>query len=148
VETQARPMRVALAFAVGVLTAAALGSIAQTQINLAAIEGLSADVPLAVRMHTTVEDLLGFGPLYAAIVAAAFLVAMPLASFIGRRARTAYLALHALAGAAAILAAILLINAVLPMTPIAATRHLAGTAALALAGAIGGLVYGVLRGRL
>jgi hypothetical protein len=140
--------RTLLAYAAAVLTAAALGSIAQTQFNLAAIQGLGVELSPAVRLRTTGHDLVGFAPRYAALVAVALLVALPLAELLARWAPRWRGALVILAGGASVLAAIVVLNAALPMTPIAATRYAAGTAVMSAAGALGGLAYLAVRGRM
>lgn len=138
-------VRLFVAFAAAVLVAAILGSVAQTQFNLAFIAQLGVEVPLAVRLESTVADLVGFAPLYAAAVAVAFAIAFSLTELVARRMAWRG-SLFAIAGGAAIAVAILLANAALPMTPVAATRVVSGIAVLALAGAVGGWVYHALRG--
>jgi hypothetical protein len=140
--------RTLLAYAAAVLTAAALGSIAQTQFNLAAIQALGVEVSPAVRLQTTAQDLASFAPRYAALVGAALLIALPLAELLAGRVPGWRVALAILAGGTSVLAAIVILNAALPMTPIAATRHASGTAAMAAAGALGGLAYLAVRRRL
>lgn len=55
------------------LVTAVFASIVQTQINLAALLALDAPVTLAVRAKLTLEDILRFGPVMAAIAGAALL---------------------------------------------------------------------------
>lgn len=135
-------LRLLLAWLAATLVTAVTGSIVQTQFNLAAIAALGAPVPFALRLQTTLHDLAGFAPLLAGITAAGFLVAFCVAALLvvrlwpGRRAL-----LYTLAGATAVAAAILLMNATLPVTAIAAARSLAGFLALASAGALGGRVF-------
>lgn len=126
-------------FAATLVTAVA-GSIVQTQYNLAAIAMLGAPVPIALRLQTTLQDLAGFAPMLAAVAGAGLLVALPVASWLGRRLARPVL-LYTLAGAAAIAAAILLMNGVLPVTAIAATRSTAGFLALTACGALGGWTF-------
>lgn len=143
----ARPaFRLLAAFAAAVFSAAALGSVIQTQYNLGFVARLGVEVPLATRLHTTVADVAGFGPLLAALLAAAFAAGFVVAEPLARRFPQSRRALFPLAGAGAVAAAILLLNAALPMTPIAATRSAAGTIALAAAGAVGGAIYHAVRG--
>jgi hypothetical protein len=136
--------RVLLAWLAATIVTAATGSIVQTQFNLAAIAALGAPAPLPLRLQTTLHDLAGFAPVFAGITAAGFLVAFLVAGLLLRfwPARRAFL--YSLAGAAAISAAILLMNAMLPVTAIAATRSLPGIFALAAAGALGGYAFAVL----
>ncbi len=137
-------LRPVLAYVAAVLTAAALGSVIQTQFNLAALARLGIDIPLPVRISTTLADLAGFAPRYAGLVAAAFAVAFALAELVVRLLGGWHHVVSVLAGIGAIAAALALMNTALPMTPIAAARSLEGIAALAVAGGIGGTVYHAL----
>jgi hypothetical protein len=132
--------------AAAALTGAA-GSILQTQFNLAAIAAVGAPVPLPVRLQTTLQDLAGFAPLFTGIVAAGFLVAFPVAGWLARHLPGNRTLLYTLAGAAAIAVALLLSNALLPITAIGATRSLAGLLALCAAGALGGRLFAALAPR-
>lgn len=137
-------LKVLFAWIAASALAAAVGSILQTQFNLAAISAIGAPVPFAVRLQTTLQDLAGFAPTYAAVVAAGFLVAFFVAGWLVRRWPQRRNSLYMLAGAAAIISAILLMNAALPITGIGATRSLAGLIALGAAGAPGGRLFAAL----
>jgi hypothetical protein len=137
-------LKLVLAWLAATMVTAATGSVIQTQFNLAAIAAVGADVPFGVRLQTTLHDLAGFAPMFAGITAAGFLVAFVAAGLLARRWPARRTLLYASAGAAAIAAAILLINAQLPMTPIGATRQLAGLLALAAAGGLGGWAFAAL----
>lgn len=133
-------LKLPFAWLMATLLAAALGSVIQTQFNLAAIARLGAPVPPALRLQTTLQDLAGFAPVLAAVVGAGFMVALPVAAWLVRRLRRRAL-LYTLAGAAAVATAILLMNALLPITAIAATRSVAGFLALSACGALGGWTF-------
>lgn len=124
------------------------GSIVQTQFNLAALQELGVPVPLDVRLHTTTQDLIGFAPLFAALVAAALLVAFVMAGLLLRWLPLPVVALHILAGTAAILALLLVMDAMLPVTPIAAARSMGGLLTLSLTGAAGGLLFAAIARRM
>jgi hypothetical protein len=117
------------------------GSIIQTQYNLAAIAGIGAPSSLAVRFQTTLQDLVGFAPAFAIIAAGAFLVAFPVAAWLGRSRRKHRTKLYAAAGAAVIATALLVMNTLLPVIGVGATRWTSGLLALSAAGALGGLVF-------
>ncbi|WP_111656177.1 hypothetical protein [Isoalcanivorax indicus] len=139
-----------LYFVLAVLAASLLGSIIQTQFNLASIAALGGEVPLALWLATTLEDVVGFGPLYAGMMAVALLPALLVAALVWRlmpgtapgRREGLRLTLYALAGAVGIFAAFQLANMAAPMpTLIAATRGVGGTLAMMLSGALGGWVF-------
>jgi hypothetical protein len=139
-----RFVRTLLAWLAAVVVTAGTGSILQTQFNLAAIAALGAPVPLGVRLQTTLQDLAGFGPLMVLITACGFALAFPVAAWLARRRPGWSALLYTLAGGTALAIAILLMNALLPMTLIGATRWLGGILALVAAGALGGRVFALL----
>lgn len=132
-----RLFRFLLAVAVAVVS----GSVVQTQFNLLALRALEVELPAPVWLATTARDIAGFAPAYGVVVAVAFLLALPVAAWLGRRAPGLRLGLYTLAGGLAILAALLAMNALLSISAIAATRSLAGLTAMVGTGALGGLAY-------
>lgn len=137
-------LKLLLPWLAATLVTAASGSVVQTQFNLAAIAGLGAPIPPALRLQTTLQDLAGFAPVFAAVAGAGLLLAFPVATWLVRRLPARRILLYALAGAAAVATAILLMSALLPVTPIGATRSLAGFLALTACGALGGWTFGRL----
>jgi hypothetical protein len=130
-----------IAWLAAVAVTAAVGSVIQTQLNIARIVELGAEVGIGQRLETTLQDLLGFAPLWAIIVAAGLLVALLTAGGLSRFRPGWSLGLHALAGLAAPLVALLLMEAMMPVTVVAAARTWTGLVLLSLPGAIGGLLY-------
>jgi len=141
-------LRTLLYFLLAVLLASALGSVLQTQFNLANLQALGAPMSLSVRLHTTGLDLLGFSPTFAVLVLLGFVFALPSASLLARSWPGGRWLLFALAGALAVLAAMALANALLPMpTLIGANRSLAGTLGLMACGSLGTLLFASLAQR-
>ncbi|WP_376695379.1 hypothetical protein [Wenzhouxiangella sp. EGI_FJ10305] len=136
-----KALRWFLAWLAAVLVTAALGSIVQTQINLARIAELGVSVSLSERLETTLADLFGFAPLWAIIVAAGLLVALLVADGISRRWPFSTTGLHVLAGFLAPVVALLVMDAMLPVTAIAAARTWSGVFLIGLPGAVGGWIY-------
>jgi len=131
-----------LAFAAALLLATAWGSLVQTQYNLAALQGLGQSIDAATRWQTSFQDLLGFGPVYAAIVLAAWLPAFAAAFWLCHRSGSYRVCLLPLATSLSLIAAIRLINAFAPMPVlIYATRTLDGLLAMAVGGLLGGLLF-------
>lgn len=136
------------AFVFATLVATALGCIVQTQVNLAAIVAMGVEVPPWMRLRTTLQDLLGFSRTMAPIAVATLLLALPVATWIARRVGSGRTALCALGAAVGFYVAIPLANAAASMPAlIAATRGAPGMAAMALALAAGGAVFGWLTQR-
>lgn len=137
-----RWIRVLGRWLLAVLATASSGSMVQTQLNLAELAAMGQSIGLDLRLHTTLLDLARFAPLFAAIVGGGFLIALPLASWlIGRGNGRRWLA--PLAGAVALLVALLLMRWLVGLTPIAAARTPIGFAALVACGAFGGWVWGL-----
>lgn len=137
--------RTLLQFLLAVLLATAVGSIIQTQYNLAAIQAIGAPIPLGVRLRTTGLDLLGFSPTFGLLVLLGFLFAMPVAAWSSRVLPTLRWPVFALAGAVAVLLALMLANALAPMpTLIAANRTVSGTLGLMASGSAGALLFAAL----
>lgn len=136
-----KAVRVLLGWVIAVVTAVAAGSIIQTQFNLSRIQALGADINLVTRLSATWHDLLNFTPAYALLVSIAFALAWPVAGLLKRWLPDQRTLLFTLAGFSAIWAMIAIMNRALPVTPIGATRGLAGLIALSLAGAAAGWLY-------
>ncbi len=130
------------------LLAAAWGSVVQTQWNLQALVGVGVDISAAERARTTWQDLIGFGPVYAGILAAGWLPALGVAALVGRRWPTWRSPLLAAAAGVGMVAAVRTIDAVAPMPVfIDATRHLPGLLAMAAGAAMAGWFYARLTAR-
>lgn len=136
-----RKLRTVVAWFAAVLVTAVAGSVIQTQFNLAMIRRLGAPVSLTDRLETTLHDLAGFTPTYALLVAAGFLIALPVSGLLARFWPAGRMVLHGLAGGTAIVGALLVMNALLPVTMIGAARFPSGIATLALPGMLGGLLF-------
>jgi hypothetical protein len=138
-------LRVIFFYVIGVLLATVLGSIAQTQINLWELQQLAVSFPWAERLAVTLDDLAGFTPFFGVMVAASFLVALPVAQGLGKIFKPWRWLLFFLAGAVGIWVACLVANYVLPMpTFIAATRGTPGLLILMASVGIGSWLFGRL----
>lgn len=130
------------------MLAAVWGSMVQTHWNLQGLVDLGVDVPAAERARTTWQDLLGFAPVYAGILAAGWLPSLVLATFLARRWPAWRSPLLATAAGAGMVTAVRCVDAVAPMPVfIDATRHLPGLLAMAAGAVIAGLLYARLTTR-
>lgn len=133
--------KVLLGWSAAVVTATLTGSVVQSQLNLAAIGALSQRISLGDRLGTTVFDLVNFAPLWGAVVGFGFLLGWPIAGLLVRRWPDGRRVLFPLAGFVAVVTALQVMNAALPVTVVAAARSLSGLLLLALCGALGGWIY-------
>ena len=137
-----------LALAAAWLLAAAWGSVVQTQFNLQALVVLHVPVPPGLRALTTLQDLAGFAPVYAGILAAGWLPALGLAAWLARRWPAARTALLTTAAGLGMVAAVRAVDALAPMPVfIDATRGWAGLFGMAAGAALGGWLYARLSRR-
>ncbi len=128
--------------------AAAWGSVVQTQWNLQALVGLGVDIAAAERVRMTWQDLIGFAPVYAGIVAAGWVPALAAAAWLARRRPDWRSALLAAAAGVGMVAAVRAVDAVAPMPVfIDATRHLPGLLLMAAGAALAGWLYALLTQR-
>ncbi len=124
------------------LLASAWGSAVQTQFNLQALVGLGVEVPAALRAETTWRDLIGFGPVYAGILAAGWMPALAAAAFLARRWPDWRSPLLTAATGLGMIAAVRAVDAVAPMPLfIDATRSLTGLLLMAAGAVLAGWVY-------
>ena len=131
-----------VAFLAAWLLATAWGSGVQTQFNLNAIAALGIAIAPTLRLQTTLQDLLGFGPVYAGIVLLAWLPAFAAAAWLARNRPAWRLALFGLAAGVGLVVAIRSVDAVAPMPVlIDATRGLAGLLAMTLGSVIAGVGF-------
>lgn len=136
-----RVIRILCGWLLAVAIAALLGSVIQTQYNLADLGRLGVTIEPGTGLDATVHDLLHFAPLYGGLIGVAFAVAWPVAGMLARRRPAARRWLFPLAGLAAVAVMLVTMNAVLPVTPVAATRDASAVLLMALAGGVAGLVY-------
>lgn len=132
-----------LAFIAALLVGTLLGSLVQTQFNLLAIQSMGFPVPFEVRLMTSAQDLLFFGPVFAALFGGSFLVSQPVSLLINRWLPPVWHPPLCAAGAAAGLGVTLkLVDTLAPMpTLIAATRSASGTLALVACAALAGWLF-------
>jgi hypothetical protein len=140
--------RVLQALAAGWLLASAWGSVVQTQFNLQALVALGVPVPPGLRALTTLQDLAGFAPVYAGILAAGWLPALGLAAWLARRWPAARTALFTAAAGAGMVVAVRAVDALAPMPVfIDATRGWPGLLSMAAGATLGGWLAARLSAR-
>ena len=119
-----------------------------TQFNLAAIVGLGYEVPVLVRLVTTLQDLAGLIPLYAPVLSLALALAFVFTHYVLGRLINPTLMLFALAGFVAVATAHLTMNAALGLVAVAPVRSYPGLLSQAIAGGLGGAAYWMARDKM
>ncbi len=129
------------AFLAGILVAYTIGAFLATQHVLGQLTMMGMNIDFGVWAHATLHDLVGMFPLYGALMAAAFLAALPVVLLICR-GRPGWRRIGYTTGFfAAIIVLHLLMPALLNVHPVAATREFGGLIQQGLAGAVGGFVF-------
>ncbi|MFC0446253.1 hypothetical protein ACFOD1_12585 [Pseudidiomarina halophila] len=135
-------VRMILAFVIAMVAAAIVGSIIQTQFNLAALAELSVPISFDTRISTIIHDLLHFSPMFAVIVAAVMMIALPVAYALARWQQHRERWWFTLAGFIGLLVGFWVVNNLAPMpTLIAATRTWTGLLSMALTGGFAGWLF-------
>lgn len=134
-------LRVLAAWLAAVVAATVAGSLIQSHFTLAAIGRIHEPVAWRDRLVVYGHDLMHFAPLWGVIVALGLLIAFVVAGWVGRHRPAWRWTLFPLAGLVAVLTALLVMQAMLPVTLIAAARSGLGVVLLGLGGALGGAVY-------
>jgi hypothetical protein len=134
-----RWLQIFLALVTGLLVAAAMGAVVQTQFNLQAMVSMDVPVPVDLRALTTLQDLIGFAPVYASILAAGWLPALGLGAWLAQKWPAARSALFIAAASTGMVAAVRAVDALAPMPVfIDATRTWPGLLGMAAGAALGG----------
>lgn len=136
-----RWIRTVLAWALAVLSAYALATLAATQSVISRLDGMGIPVSFAERLSMSAQDLLGMSSLYLPLIAVALLLAWPVAGWLGRRSPEKRTLLFALAGGTALLCIHLALNWSFDITLVAVARTPLGLLSQVLAGAAAGYVY-------
>lgn len=138
-------VRIFLAFLLSVAVAASLGAWLHSFETQNALIAAGLDFPIGDRIRSAVEDYLGLVPgLYGAVIAVALAIGFAVAAILRRLIKPLAPVAFPLAGAAAVaLTLFLMSQQYYTTTPIAGARGAFGFALQCLAGAIGGLVFGM-----
>ncbi|MEL6363433.1 MAG: hypothetical protein AAFR11_01165 [Pseudomonadota bacterium] len=137
--------RLIVAYLLAAATALVAASAASTHFVLAGLQDLGADVTLSERLSQTWKDLVGVAPAYGAVIAAGFGVALPVGWLVGQVLAPIRFLRFPAAGAAAIGLALFLMYRQFDVVPIIGAQSTPGLVAQLAAGALGGLVFAVLR---
>lgn len=138
-------VRIILVFLLAVLISVVLGTLVQTQVNLADLTAIDTPISTDDRLQATGHDLLRFTPLMTLLVGVSFLFALPAAEVVSRVLKPMRVIVFFLAGAVGILVAFRALDWYAPPPVlIAATREWAGTLAIMAVVGIGSALFGLI----
>ena len=138
-------IKVLKAFLPATILAFLLASVLSTQMILARVQAMGLDIPVHVRVMTTLQDIVGMASSYLLLITLAFALALPVAARLARVITERSVVLYILAGFVAIAVLHIALQFTLGIHPIPATRTLPGFLGQCLAGAAGGWCYYRLR---
>ena len=131
------------------LVGSVLGTLAQSQINLNALQNLGVGIPLDTRLHTTIHDLGNFSPVYAVIFGCSFAVSQVVALLFTRFTGTAWRTFWCVFGAAlGLWVTFKVVDMIAPMPIlISSTRTAGGMFSMLAAAAVSGALFSKLSTR-
>jgi predicted signal transduction protein with EAL and GGDEF domain len=138
-------LRVLAAFVAAVLVTYGLEAIAQTQHVMSRLVDMGMPVTFSDRLAATLDDLVGMAPLYMPMLAVGLAIAFGIAAGVMRLAPRWRPVGYPLAGGLAVLVLHVSLTLALGITPIAVARTTLGLTSQALAGAVGGWAFAMLR---
>lgn len=136
-----------LSWAFAVVVAYVFASIFSTQMVLARLSGMGAEVTMAMRWETTVGDLVGLWQ-YALAIAVAFAIGFFVASLVKALLPMLAKIAYPTAGATSIAVALGIMFVIYGIVPIGGGQTTPGFILQMLAGAIGGVVFELSRPKL
>ena len=133
--------KLSISFAMSVVVAYTLASVAHTQQVLSGLLGLGVSIPLADRLAMIAGDWIGLY-LYMAVIAIGLLIAFSIMGLLRRIVPVPRVLLYGVGGALAMLVILVSMRELGSLTPIAGARGAVGLILQCVAGAIGGIVFG------
>ncbi|MBN4046559.1 hypothetical protein JYU02_01015 [bacterium AH-315-P15] len=140
-------IRVVFAYGLAVVVGTILVTAAATQITLQELVALGIDIPMNVRLESTMRDLAGFSPTLAPLLVIGFLAAFLAAAMVIHFVPSWRTIGYTLAGFATIIVVMAAVKFFINMqlysgiTPVPAARTLAGLMIMAAGGALAGLTF-------
>jgi len=136
-----KAMRTVFGFILAVVVVVVVGAGAHAYFNQGALEALGATFTPAMRVGWIFHDITGMAPLYGAIMGVGLLIAFIVAGIVSSWMPSLRSIVYVVAGAVAVACAITVMGQVFGTTPIASTRSMDGFIGQAVAGALAGLAY-------
>ena len=128
-------------FLLAVAVATLIGCVSATQFVIAALADIEINVPMSDRLSTTGHDVIGMGQMLYLVYGVALLVGFVVAWLCSRWLPGARQTWFTVAGAAATVSVLLILDAMMGGMPVAGARGIPGLLGQALAGAVAGYVF-------
>jgi len=138
-------MRMVLGYILAVVVVLIVGAGAHAFFNQGDLAALGADFTIGQRVEWIIHDIIGMAPLYGAIMGTALLIAFLVAGLVSRFASGLRSIVFAVAGAIAVGVALTAMTQVFGITAIASAREMDGFIGQAIAGALAGLTYVMIK---
>ncbi len=130
-----------------VLVTFLMASISHTQFVLMELARVGAEINLTTRISASLQDLLGFLPSYAPVIAIGLLLGFSISNWVKAKFNSDSLGWYPIAGGLSLLTIHAAMYPILEITLIAGARSNAGLAVQIMAGVIGGWLFYLLRKR-
>lgn len=138
-------MRTLWAFICALLATHIIGTIASAAPHLSWLASQGMDITTSVRLDAYLQAITGMLLAYLPLAGIALLIGFAVASFIVARVPSLTTLGYALAGFAAMIVLMLILNTVFEIAAIPSTRSVGGLLAQGAAGAIGGLMFKLMK---
>lgn len=128
-------------FVAAVLATIVVASVVHSHFTIRGLRAVGAEIGPSDAAQLAWGDLIGLAPTLGAVIAIALLVGFIVAAIVLRYVRLPRWVGYAVAGMAAMLVALWLMQLQFDITPIGTARTAGGLMSLGLAGALGGLLF-------
>jgi hypothetical protein len=132
------------AYLLCVLSAYVLATLFATQSVISRLQEMGITLSFTEKWNMSLQDLAGLTGIFLPVIALGFLIALVVATLIGRRKPAWLVFLFPLAGAVAVVAVHISLKAMFGITVVAVARSIPGLLTQAAAGAIGGYAFAFL----
>lgn len=140
-------MKLVIDYLLAVLVTFCLASISHSQFVLLELAKVGAEISFSTRVSGTFQDLVGFLPAYAPVIALGMLIGFSLITWISSKFKSGFAGWYPIAGGLSLLTIHAAMYPILEITLIAGARSSAGLAMQVIAGVVGGWVFYQLRQR-
>jgi hypothetical protein len=134
-------------FILAVLITFLVASVSHSQFVLWELAKVGAEINFTTRVSASLQDIIGFLPSYAAVIAVGLLIGFSISARIKSKFNSAFLGWYPIAGGLSLLTIHAAMYPILEITLIAGARSSAGLVMQIIAGLIGGWLFYRLRKR-